>query len=1047
MANIDIKEWQIGENTYKFKDETARQELATKQDALTLDSSPTNGSNNPVKSSGIYSALATKADQTTTYTKTEVNNLIVPANTEIIVISDVSELPDPGTANTIYRVAGDDSYTDYGWDGTDWIELATYNGTNLYSTTGHKTDGAMTQKAVTDSLIERWISAPYKCIENLVGSATHLNETGTYVSRNSSYNYVLAYLRVNAGEIVNIRYNNLIGGVYAYISSDIPAVDVPCTLIYGKNYNSENPETTLDVSLAMTANGYLGVVTKATSNTNMPDLYKAVMVKQEMLDVEENSTAKSVLDITDLDEISFNITQFNKWAVSSGNTKGKVVGITSGKRYIITSSLKACVGILKTNTSIIGSSAVNFSDDYPGRLIVDNGTKFVFTAPLDAHYIYIQTILSNGDETGITISEADTLEDVMDAVYATDEKIKDIEAQTSQLVSKFNVLKGIESIQALDHLVLNTDGTTSQSVKSNFYVDKFPISGAKLLYVTGRAANGVTFPDACLCCIFDENDNLLRYYEPNGSKPSTTYTDLLIYIPENAAYILVNSSHNHAVGVKAIVNDCTTIHPLLERGAIHPTNGGLTEQQSAAGGASLDAFMHIRTSKFIDIHYNAYGSVVIESSITCRCRMVYYNSEYIRIGDSEYLELTGGVPQTIVLPNVYYIKFYFVRGSRAENIRVPMFNFQITGLFDANWEKYNVRSADDGYQTVAVQIPVINGGTCNEETNTVQDVTTFGIDFGLLALPESYTNEGNPTRLIIYCHGAGTNYSKNITRFPDEVLLPEYFLSEGYAILDMDGECYAAYDTQHTYIPESLQCYLAAYKWVVKNYNICKDGIFLAGRSMGGGMCFSILNCGQIPVIAACPVVPVTNTLWWWSYMVSNYRERFATRAGFVGTQPTWGSQQPLTTAEQNYLKANFDALRRWSPLWRCIVDLPTDPDVLFDSSMMVDRHETDVPEEVALYGSLHAKAKCPIKMFANYSDQSVPYERNAMLMHKMLLNGGQEVELRMFEVENDQDTSRTAHYFEMRDDRLVPWTNSKGVEMNVSIVYIEMLAFWRRYE
>ena len=35
MANIDIKEWQIGENTYKFKDEVARQQLATKQDAIT----------------------------------------------------------------------------------------------------------------------------------------------------------------------------------------------------------------------------------------------------------------------------------------------------------------------------------------------------------------------------------------------------------------------------------------------------------------------------------------------------------------------------------------------------------------------------------------------------------------------------------------------------------------------------------------------------------------------------------------------------------------------------------------------------------------------------------------------------------------------------------------------------------------------------------------------------------------------------------------------------------------------------------------------------
>lgn len=35
MANINIKEWQIGDNTYKFKDEEARQQLATKQDTIT----------------------------------------------------------------------------------------------------------------------------------------------------------------------------------------------------------------------------------------------------------------------------------------------------------------------------------------------------------------------------------------------------------------------------------------------------------------------------------------------------------------------------------------------------------------------------------------------------------------------------------------------------------------------------------------------------------------------------------------------------------------------------------------------------------------------------------------------------------------------------------------------------------------------------------------------------------------------------------------------------------------------------------------------------
>lgn len=58
------------------------------------------------------------------YTKSQVDNLIVPVNTDVVI---VDTLPASGTANTIYRVPGTDSYTDNGWDGTQWVTLATYN--------------------------------------------------------------------------------------------------------------------------------------------------------------------------------------------------------------------------------------------------------------------------------------------------------------------------------------------------------------------------------------------------------------------------------------------------------------------------------------------------------------------------------------------------------------------------------------------------------------------------------------------------------------------------------------------------------------------------------------------------------------------------------------------------------------------------------------------------------------------------------------------------------------------------------------------------------
>jgi len=96
--------------------------LAGKQDTLTFDSTPTASSTNPVTSGGVKSALDAKADKSDTYTKVEIGNLITPIDSEVIV----GALPASGMANKVYRVPGTNSYTDYGWDGTQFVPLATY---------------------------------------------------------------------------------------------------------------------------------------------------------------------------------------------------------------------------------------------------------------------------------------------------------------------------------------------------------------------------------------------------------------------------------------------------------------------------------------------------------------------------------------------------------------------------------------------------------------------------------------------------------------------------------------------------------------------------------------------------------------------------------------------------------------------------------------------------------------------------------------------------------------------------------------------------------
>ena len=163
----------VGDNSH-----TASQLAETKiriddSDIIIIDNAPISGSNNAVSSGGVFSALENKqstitdisdirsgasagatayqkpgsgipptdlsksvrdslaaadaaAPQSSTYTKVEVNNLIVPQGIGAI---PVTELPSSGNTNTLYFLQGEDSFTVNAWNGSAWITLATMTGT------------------------------------------------------------------------------------------------------------------------------------------------------------------------------------------------------------------------------------------------------------------------------------------------------------------------------------------------------------------------------------------------------------------------------------------------------------------------------------------------------------------------------------------------------------------------------------------------------------------------------------------------------------------------------------------------------------------------------------------------------------------------------------------------------------------------------------------------------------------------------------------------------------------------------------------------------
>ena len=173
----------------------------------------------------------------------------------------------------------------------------------------------------------------------------------------------------------------------------------------------------------------------------------------------------------------------------------------------------------------------------------------------------------------------------------------------------------------------------------------------------------------------------------------------------------------------------------------------------------------------------------------------------------------------------------------------------------------------------------------------------YAADHGILALPESYTPDGTPTRLIIFTHGSAVYYKSSINLLNVNDINTEYWLSEGYAIMDMDGTMTGSSDEDsilnkqygvsvdddgtkygsnnvtinrsHFYEPSALQSYVTAYRWIISHFNIKTDGVFSIGRSMGGGMQFVLAKSSTIPIIASAAIVPSVSPLGYFSAPVS----------------------------------------------------------------------------------------------------------------------------------------------------------------------------------
>ncbi len=124
----------------------------------------------------------------------------------------------------------------------------------------------------------------------------------------------------------------------------------------------------------------------------------------------------------------------------------------------------------------------------------------------------------------------------------------------------------------------------------------------------------------------------------------------------------------------------------------------------------------------------------------------------------------------------------------------------------------------------------------------------------VLALPDSYTDDGEETPLIISFHGSGMRVSESENQIGGLAFVTQC-INKGYAALDVNGSephgrtigCF-----------EHLMAAYRAYRYVTKKFNLSRQ-VLIAGGSMGGQTAFNFMGMFPNIVTAAGILFPRLN--------------------------------------------------------------------------------------------------------------------------------------------------------------------------------------------
>ena len=323
----------------------------------------------------------------------------------------------------------------------------------------------------------------------------------------------------------------------------------------------------------------------------------------------------------------------------------------------------------------------------------------------------------------------------------------------------------------------------------------------------------------------------------------------------------------------------------------------------------------------------------------------------------------------------------------------------------------------------------------NFTVHTLNDLDPINIyeDKCVLYLPDSYTPDGDPTKVILFCKQGASEITSSSDTIVEQCT---FFLKLGYAILAVEGipdglcdEKKIGKRTVGNYI--HAQSMTKAYERIVELYNIDPKGCYAYGWSQGGHTLQNLLDNTSLPILCAAAQSPVVSVRYHqWDLAVT------ATRGGVSYTHDARLSvarlfDYPAVTTDAELTALSYDASKTngWDPYTRN-VDNPYTGFVQSGSLWYFPSGTT--ADDITMV----KRMRCPFKAWVADNDTALGADVTKAFV-KAIKNSGQVAEIKCY--------SSGAHSIPSAQTTIATFVEH-GVTQNLKPLYLEMAQWFEKY-